>query len=314
MSELPSSELIQDIATELGVAAAFVEKDWHAVQALKLLADYSENETKVVFSGGTSLSKGYGLIQRFSEDIDFQVFTDGRIPKGARRRCRNDFVEAINQSAQMSVRDDSVITRNEYRFFRFDIVYDQLQELNPALRPHLQLEVSFKEKPIPVELRPIRSFVAQFTEQEAEANILCIPPAVTASDKFSALLWRILARDKNEPLNSPKNDPTIIRHLHDLAALETLAMEDQNFISNIHLNFEADAGRGGTERPTTLKGNIEQVLNVLEAELGEYESEYHSYVDAMSYAPDDERINFGSALTAFKRISVAAQDRLDHSE
>jgi hypothetical protein len=45
----------------------------------------------------------------------------------------------------------------------------------------------------------------------------CAPsdPVETAADKLSALAWRVHARDRA----SPEDDPTIIRHLHDLAAL-----------------------------------------------------------------------------------------------
>lgn len=44
----------------------------------------------------------------------------------------------------------------------------------------------------------------------------CVDPVETAADKLSALAWRVLARDRTRA----RDDPTIIRHLHDLAALE----------------------------------------------------------------------------------------------
>jgi hypothetical protein len=51
-----------------GLRPAIIEKDYYVTEALRAIADASGD--KVIFKGGTSLSKGWNLIQRFSEDID----------------------------------------------------------------------------------------------------------------------------------------------------------------------------------------------------------------------------------------------------
>jgi predicted nucleotidyltransferase component of viral defense system len=53
---------------ELGLRPAIIEKDYYVTEALRIIS-LSAGE-KVIFKGGTSLSKGWNLIQRFSEDID----------------------------------------------------------------------------------------------------------------------------------------------------------------------------------------------------------------------------------------------------
>ena len=58
-------------ADELGLAPLFVEKDYWVTQVLRALHD--RHPGAFVFKGGTSLSKGYGLIDRFSEDVDVLV-------------------------------------------------------------------------------------------------------------------------------------------------------------------------------------------------------------------------------------------------
>jgi Nucleotidyl transferase AbiEii toxin, Type IV TA system len=47
---------------------AIIEKDYFVTEALRIIADTAGD--KVIFKGGTSLAKGWNLIQRFSEDID----------------------------------------------------------------------------------------------------------------------------------------------------------------------------------------------------------------------------------------------------
>jgi len=51
-----------------GLRAAIIEKDYYVTEALRIIAEAAGD--KVIFKGGTSLSKGWDLIQRFSEDID----------------------------------------------------------------------------------------------------------------------------------------------------------------------------------------------------------------------------------------------------
>jgi len=65
-------EAVRDIASELGIDPAFVEKDWYSVLVLKAVAEHQSDSIQTLFAGGTSLSKAHGLIQRFSEDLDFR--------------------------------------------------------------------------------------------------------------------------------------------------------------------------------------------------------------------------------------------------
>jgi predicted nucleotidyltransferase component of viral defense system len=51
---------------------AIIEKDYYVTEALRVIADNTDD--KIIFKGGTSLAKGWNLIQRFSEDVD--IFLD----------------------------------------------------------------------------------------------------------------------------------------------------------------------------------------------------------------------------------------------
>src|ERR1700731_4365628 len=55
-----------------GLREAIIEKDYYVTEALRIIESAAGG--KVIFKGGTSLSKGWNLIQRFSEDID--IFLD----------------------------------------------------------------------------------------------------------------------------------------------------------------------------------------------------------------------------------------------
>ena len=77
-------ELIQATATDRGIPAIYVEKDYWVTHVLKRLSE-SEFREAVVFKGGTSLSKAHGIIERFSEDIDLALRVGDDVGDAKRR-------------------------------------------------------------------------------------------------------------------------------------------------------------------------------------------------------------------------------------
>lgn len=72
-------DFIDAIATasqKLGIREVYIEKDYWVTYVLKNLST-SEYANKVVFKGGTSLSKAHQLIERFSEDVDLALLLEG---------------------------------------------------------------------------------------------------------------------------------------------------------------------------------------------------------------------------------------------
>ena len=72
----PASEqalIIRETAAQRGLLAVMVEKDFWVSWTLAVLFAHPEFGNQLVFKGGTSLSKVFGVIERFSEDIDLSV-------------------------------------------------------------------------------------------------------------------------------------------------------------------------------------------------------------------------------------------------
>lgn len=67
--------LFATTAQRLNISESNVEKDFWVCWTLDALFNgLPEGNPRLLFKGGTSLSKAYGLIQRLSEDIDITVF------------------------------------------------------------------------------------------------------------------------------------------------------------------------------------------------------------------------------------------------
>ncbi len=96
-------------ALRLGTASRNIEKDFWACWTLDALFNgHKEGGPRLLFKGGTSLSKGFGLINRFSEDIDVTVFRDDlgepatikelEALSGKKRRARLDAIKDASRA------------------------------------------------------------------------------------------------------------------------------------------------------------------------------------------------------------------------
>jgi predicted nucleotidyltransferase component of viral defense system len=193
------------------------------------------------FSGGAALSKGWGLIQRFSEDIDFKV----TMPEAASRNCARDERRGYRDRV-IGVLESSGFTLvgepkkgDENRFFSADFRYPSVFDPAAGLRPDLRVEMTLTTPVLPPIARPIRSLIASVQGLPAKvAAFPCVDRTETAADKLSALVWRVLARRPG----SEDDDPTIVRHLHDLAALKATVEASSAFCDLAARAMSGDAG------------------------------------------------------------------------
>lgn len=85
----------EQIAEQTGMSAFAVEKDWWVSRTLEIIFQMNIGK-HLVFKGGTSLSKAWKLIQRFSEDVDLAIDKDffegynGNLSKSKITRLRKE--------------------------------------------------------------------------------------------------------------------------------------------------------------------------------------------------------------------------------
>jgi Nucleotidyl transferase AbiEii toxin, Type IV TA system len=164
--------------------------------------------------------------------------------------------------------------------------------------------MTFQAPALPSIERPIRSLIAQAQNGVAEVPAFpCVDPVETAADKLSALAWRICIRVRG----SKTDDPTVIRHLHDLAALEPAVAHAPAFNRLLWTALESDTGRGGEGVPVSPTERFALMLDRLTTDSA-WKTDYEKYVQSVSFALPDEMISFSNALAATTRlISQAAE-------
>lgn len=110
------SVLIRNLSQSMRVDPSFIEKDYYVFMLLKLI--YSKND-EIMFKGGTSLSKAWGILNRFSEDIDMNLRPE--IPSTDSHRMK--FSNAVyNSIIELGFDYDrsKMGSRREYNTFEFD--------------------------------------------------------------------------------------------------------------------------------------------------------------------------------------------------
>lgn len=292
--------IVNDYSHEFGIAPQFVEKDYYVVKVLSEICKINYPALKIVFSGGTCLSKAYNKIQRFSEDIDFRVHTGKPFTRAEKKAFCNFILEKLDNKEDYHIISESVKKGNENNFFSFEIEYEKLYE-GSNLRPNIKAEFTFENLILPSTEWEISSFIGKFINEE-QIKVNCIQPVEVIANKFSALMWRVYIKDRTKPLHSKENDPTIIRHLHDIAALEDI-LYTKEFVELLQKSFDADKGRGGFDNNYTLPEFIKITLDKL-TEDKVYQKEYTDFVSSMSYAKDSDVITFEKALKCFKNIYI----------
>lgn len=97
---------------EIGLSEDIIEKDFWVCWTLKELFLLDEIKDNLTFKGGTSLSKVYGLIKRFSEDIDISVersflgFIGEREPMNVSKKKAKKLIEELGEECQKFVQND----------------------------------------------------------------------------------------------------------------------------------------------------------------------------------------------------------------
>lgn len=120
LPERDQQDVFEAAANRLDTLPSYVEKDlWVCVVLDALYNGLPDGHPKLLFKGGTSLSKAFGLIDRFSEDIDLVVHRDGLDFDGDRdptiegtisNKRRKRLFEELNTACSDYIREDLRLT------------------------------------------------------------------------------------------------------------------------------------------------------------------------------------------------------------
>ncbi len=298
---------IEEVAQIMGISEAFIEKDWFVTKAIQLLSNTRFDDFQFIFTGGTSLSKAHKLIFRFSEDIDFKIISPSlkHLSRSQQAKSlsnlKNNIVALLKK--EFPILDNQITARNENKYSAVVLNYPTFFIRSNTLRPHILLEFTVSEIALPTVALPVSSLINEVARQPAEIQRLeCVNPVEIAAEKLSAITWRIAERVRN----SPKDDPDVVRHIHDLAILSDIALQHISFIDIVKNTILIDDKRSTTIRGLAIEVKFERMMTILEND-SQYSKEYSRFVQSMSYAPTGSTPSFEVALEAVQQLIASVK-------
>lgn len=223
-----AKDLFTQIADDKGLLPTVVEKDYWIMHCLWGL---QQLELHFEMKGGTSLSKGWEVIDRFSEDIDIRFDAPAALnvkgDKPAHIEARFAFYDDL--AARIKIPDISTDRNRQYDDPKaqnggISLRYASHFPPAPNLKPEVLLEVGF-DKTAPNEPRDFSSWALDKTRKlklEVADNralgVRCFNPEYTFVDKLQTICRRFRQhRDRCHPqTDRPRN---FLRHYYDLYML-----------------------------------------------------------------------------------------------
>ena len=154
-------ELVVAAANELAISASVIEKDYYVTIILKAL---SESLDDIVFKGGTSLTKCYQLLDRFSEDIDLSYTAESGKPGDARKKNLKNAIVNVMDTYGFSITNlDATRSRRNYNCYRAD--YPSMYEKSNVLKPELVVETYVALLPFPTTKRTVDNYIYRFLKK-----------------------------------------------------------------------------------------------------------------------------------------------------
>ncbi|MHB8189959.1 MAG: nucleotidyl transferase AbiEii/AbiGii toxin family protein [Ferrimicrobium sp.] len=275
---------------------------------------------ELIFSGGTSLSQGWGVIERISEDVDFRVIAPSFSSKNSKSKALSGLKAELGRAlrgAGFEI-DGEIVGRDGNRYIRANVVYESAFTADtPSLRPYVKVELMGVDRPFSIESREVQSILERHEvgDQSTAQSIPMVSLPDIVSDKVISYLRRT-AEHKANPELAHRYDPRLVRHLYDVHRIvdanpsviveaapifaETLTQEIQQY---------------GGERFPVFK---ERPLSVLRDELdllaidAEARNNYAVFVNDLVYGskPSFDEVSQTFRMVATDFLTVAAKPSL----
>ena len=277
-------EIIETVASEIKRSNVIVEKD--LIQSL-FLYELSKEDLPFVFKGGTSLSKAYGLIDRFSEDIDLSM---NKKPTDTEKRKSHDIIINIANNLGLELSNPDVI-KTRYNYNKYIFKYESLFDKNKL---EIIIETNYYQTVYPISKHIVNSYIGVFCKNnnvkmpipfiiDFEMNVQSVER--TFIDKVFAVCYYKIQ-------NMEDRDSS---HLYDIAKMIPLITFDDNLDKLID-NVRDDRMLSKNNPSAQLEYNINVMLKEI-IDKRFYEKDYNFITKKLLYEnySYDEAINNGIA-------------------
>ncbi len=238
LSKYKQQELFKQLSVKTGIQPQAIEKDAWVTLVLRIIFS-SQTSEYLVFKGGTSLSKAYKLIQRFSEDIDLAINREylgfqGELTKGQIRKLRrksHDFVsnEMLNSLIKEFEKQniDKQLFKIEVKNTKIsdqdpeivEIIYQSVFEELPYIEQKVLVEIGARSLLEPSENKEIKSIIDENYTNSKFSELPFIVKTIRPEKTFLEKL--ILLHEEFSKPSEKVRYHRMSRHLYDIGEIIT---------------------------------------------------------------------------------------------
>lgn len=241
-----------------GINSKAIEKDWWVTLVLRLLFT-SKYATYFAFKGGTSLSKGWGIIDRFSEDIDIALSSEA-FGMPYRDKPSKTFVEQLRREGCLFTSNEiATELRNQFEKLQIPVElysvevdairkdipdtdpqtiyvsYKSLFEPNPYLPDRVKIEFSVRSQKDPNDSRAMQTLLNNYFPNDIYGEVLFEVATIQPNRTFIEKIL-LLHEEYNRKDESKMRTYRMSRHYYDLYRINkeySNTLSDVPFIEHI---------------------------------------------------------------------------------
>ncbi|MCT4643633.1 MAG: nucleotidyl transferase AbiEii/AbiGii toxin family protein [Carboxylicivirga sp.] len=309
--------VFEAIGNNIGIPASAVEKDWWVVLTLALIQELKA-APHIVFKGGTSLSKAWNIIERFSEDIDLaldktflgieECTTVKQVKKlrsATRKYIYNSFIpELQDRFKEVGFADVKVELYEEegenLEPVQILVKYNTCTSASSYTKPEVKIEIGSRSLREPFTNREFSSLVGEHYKDKPFADAPITVPCVNPERTFLEKLF-LLHEEFQKPENEIRVD-RLSRHLYDIEMLMRTEYAEIA-LANIELYNEIIEHRSIYTKISSIDYNEHQpkTLNPLppDAVIDNWRKDYQQMQEEMIYG---DSLSFDKLLEQIKEL------------
>lgn len=251
-------------------------------------------QPNIIFKGGTSLSKCYKVINRFSEDIDLNIDTQSKPTEGQRKKLKENIVSIIDEFGFTLDNADNVRSRRNYN--RYIIDYPTVFSSN-FLKEHLIIETAVYIKAYPCERLQATSIIYDYLKQNGYEDLIqkygLEPFELNVQTASRTLIDKLYALGDYYLSDAVQEHS---RHIYDIFKLSDIVSLDANLKQLVSEVFDE---RKPHEQCRSAKDGID--MNVLLQEIIDkdiYKKDYENITEKMLF----EDVPYSTAIKTLQKI------------
>ena len=289
------------------ITPVYIEKDYWISKILQQLSlrIYADS---TVFKGGASLSKGYGLINRFSEDVDVAILT-GKLSGNQIKALISKVCKEMTQGLQEQIVPELTSKGSRYRKVLYQYPSSVSDPLYNFVANRVIVEINSFANPYPYVKRQIKSFITSYLEETSMQPLIeeydLYPFELNILDKRRTLCEKVVSLLRFSFMNNPVEGlSSKIRHFYDIYFLlndaECMEYLKGNFVEDVQKLIEHD--KEAFDVPEKWKNcsiGEAPLLNSFDELWGKLSGLYERELNALAYSQIPEAGIIEGKITAF---------------